>query len=241
MRHRRFLIPIVVAALALCASGLVSRSAKCCVASAAAARQEGPAPSSAIVVTDVSPYWTPTGSVVVIGFVTNVSDEPLTEIQVAASLIDRNRNDVATTEADLVPWVLLPGARAPWRVEIPSAPWQQGARARAQAIPVDPDAAARRTPSLQVDAVSVQANVAAGYSSRLVGRVVNAGTGVVTNVRVIGTLIAVDGRPAAAGESRLVVDELQPGRSEPFEIEFRPGALPKIVGYVVFPEGTVGP
>ena len=52
-------------------------------------------------------------------------------------------------------------------------------------------------------------------------------------------LIAVDGRPAAVGEARLAVDELQPGQSAPLEVEFRLGTLPRIGGFAVHLEGTV--
>jgi hypothetical protein len=242
MRYRRRVVLMsATAAVLVCSFGVLAAQAQSCCGSADVTpfRQE-PASGETIVVTDVAPHWTPFGSVVVVGFVTNLNAEPVTDVQVTASLIGREREDIATTRAELVPRILPPGGRAPWRVEIPRAPWQQGARASGTALPLDPETATTPAPALHVDDASVQENTA-GYTSRFIGRMRNAGPDKVTNVRVLVALIAVDGRPAAVDEARPAVDELQPGQSVPFEVAFRLGTLPKIGAFAVYPEGTVRP
>lgn len=240
IRRRIVLMSAVVTLLVCSFSTLAGQAQGCCRSAEVTPFLQEPAPAEAIVVTDVAPYWTPFGSVVVVGFVTNLNAEPVMDVQVTASLIGREKEEIAATRAELVPRILPPGARAPWRVEIPRAPWQQGARASGSALPLGPETAAVPAPSLHVDDAAVQQN-AAGYTSRFVGRVRNAGSDPASNVRILVALIAVDGRPVAVDEARPAIDELQPGQSVPFEVEFRLGTLPKIGAFAIYPEGTVRP
>jgi hypothetical protein len=189
----------------------------------------------------VATAWTATHSVVIVGFVTNTGGDPITDIEVSAALIGRQGEDLARVRADMHPDLLLPGMRAPWRAEVANAPWQQGARARAYGRISDPETDGRRTVPLQIDAVTLDEDRTIPYASRLSGRVTNTGNRAIARARILAALIAIDGRPVAAGEDDLLIDELLPGQSAPFEVHFRLGRLPMIARYELTAEARPSP
>ena len=195
----------------------------------------------AVTVSDVTTHWTVLNSVIIVGFVANSGPDPVTDIKITASLIGADGGDVAVVDADLRPRVLLPGTRAPWRAEVARAPFQVGARAWAEAVPLDPSDVARLAPPLYVEARAFTRERAAPYVSHLSGRIVNVGDQTVSRARVLVMLIGMDGRPVAAAEKELMVRELGPNQSGMFDLDFRLGMLPMVAWYEAAAEAVVTP
>lgn len=169
------------------------------------------------------------------GFIENTGSAPAGSLDLAISLLNGSGSTVGAGGGETGLHVIPPGGRVPFAASIGSAPDFKEVRVQVQGKP--PGAFDRYATSWKIEGMQAASATRAAWP-KITGQVVNTGNETATLVRLTVAVYDKNGELLEVRDGFAKLDEIAPGQSSPFEIEFIGGrGLKDLPSYEVWVEG----
>jgi len=179
-------------------------------------------PPAQVAVEKVNSYRDRGGALWFVGEIVNTGSVQVAGLGVAVSLLDGSGQTIATGSATTIGLdILPPGAFTVWRALMNNAPqtWAE-VRAQPQASPVSRTSLERAATGLTVEGLTLTPAAGPNDWLKVTGQVVNAGPEAASRAHVTMGLYDAAGQLIAVGDGSARLQQIPPGDSAPFSIDF---------------------